>query len=140
MTILHKKDEQNIVRTYGSGPITIREAFNSIATLDRISGDSDEIWELFVVKDDVSIGHENGVLSSAHVAKGTIQGKRRGAIALVAKRPEALEMCFRMADMLSGRRVPVVVFENKSAAIAWLNKRREEARDSTTLRRMRGEF
>ncbi len=137
MGILHKKDAQGIIRTYNSGTITMREAFQSVVTLGHLTAESEEIWELILLDEDVVLEtDELQTMSIAHQAKETIQFKERGAIAFVAPNSKTLKACLRMADLLSGGNVPVVVFDNKSDAVAWLKRRKHFTGRINTTRLM----
>ena len=139
MSILHKKDDQGIIRTYNSGRVSLHEFYQSVVALGRLTENSDEVWQLVIMEDDVVFEKDElRTMRIVHLAKETIQFKKRGAIAFVAPTRESMMTCLRMSKMLRGESVPVTTFEHKSDAVAWLRAHRRDARKHRTSQHVAG--
>ncbi|MEX2327916.1 MAG: hypothetical protein WD558_09300 [Pseudomonadales bacterium] len=98
------------------------DVMNSILELGELTAYSDELWEIMLLEDNLTIENNHRIrLEIAHGAKEIVQFKSRGAIAIVPLAAGTILWAESIAELLRGDYVPVTVFDDEAQARKWLS-------------------
>lgn len=112
------------------------DVMNSILELGELTAYSDELWEIVLLEDNITIENDHRIrLEIAHGAKEIVQFKSRGAIAIVSLAGVMENWAESIAELLRGDSVPVTVFDDEAQARKWLSIHMEHSLfEKTTMR------
>lgn len=128
-------DRYGLVTTEVSGRLSPGQWLDSVLELGELTAWSNELWEIVIIDPRIDFEPDRRpTLELAHNAKEIIQFKTRGAIGVYAPTPRIRRWAEKVAALLRGDAVPIVVFMDEADTRKWLEVHMETSRLSATTR------
>ena len=126
MSVNRQIDEKGIIITYCDGTITVEDAMNSLDELDRLTSDSDTIFEIITFSKSVYMDLTHGNISHIEEkTKSLFKRFRLGRVAFVGETDHVFGTCRQLEMMLHYSNVEVSVFRTRQQAAQWIDEIRK---------------